>query len=308
MIMSVHLITGHAETAHVTAADAGSFNAALLGSGAYIMNIGNKCDIQVVSNNSVKILDGDILFQGRHIRITGTEELTIENGTQELSRNDLIVLKYSKDSNTGLESAELKVVKGTPGETATDPTITSGDILSGDLVSEVAIYRLPLSGINLGTPIRLINYTENFQAKADASDLTAHTGDTDIHVTAAQKTVWDGKVNKSGDEMTGDLRISKSQFPRVLLKESTNNTQSQIMLGTKNLAMGIYNVQEGNTYRQLTLFNSDAKTLEQSFVLADVVSGTNNLYPVYGTHNVTVSTAAPTTTLGNGVIHMVYDA
>lgn len=144
--------------------------------------------------------------------------------------------------------------------------------------------------------------------KADTADLTAHTGDTDIHVTAAQKAAWDGKVNKSGDEMTGDLRINKSQFPRVLLKESTNNTQSQIMLGTRNLAMGIYNVQEGNTYRQLTLFNSDAKTLEQAFALADVVSGTTNLYPVYGTHNVTVSTAAPTTTLGNGVMHMVYDA
>ena len=254
--MSVHLITGHAETAHVTAADAGSFNAALLGSGAYIMNIGNKCDIQVVSNNSVKILDGDILFQGRHIRITGTEELTIENGTQELSRNDLIVLKYSKDSNTGLESAELKVVKGTPGETATDPTITSGDILSGDLVSEVAIYRLPLSGINLGTPIRLINYTENFQAKADASDLTAHTGDTDIHVTAAQKTAWTehaankenphevtaaqaGALPLTGGTMTGNLIARTNAAIGTAQVRNIYAGTTDLTAGTSTLATGV---------------------------------------------------------------------
>ena len=166
--MAIHLVTGHGGTPHVTAADYGSFNASLVGTGTYIMDIGEKFGIEVVSNNSVRIKNGDVLFQGRHIRITGYEDLTVDNGTQGENRNDLIVLRYERNTATGVETATLRIAKGTAASSPVDPPINTGDIIGGDAVAEVALYRLPIAGITLGVPVLLIGEIGNFSGKADA--------------------------------------------------------------------------------------------------------------------------------------------
>ena len=166
--MAIHLVTGHGGTPHVTAADYGSFNASLVGTGAYIMDIGEKFGIEVISNNSVRVKSGDMLFQGRHIRITGYEDLTVDNGTQGENRNDLIVLRYERNTATGVETATLRIAKGTAASSPADPTITTGDIIGGDAVAEVALYRLPIAGITLGVPVLLIGEIGNFSGKSDA--------------------------------------------------------------------------------------------------------------------------------------------
>lgn len=173
--MAIHLVTGHGGTPHVTAADYGSFNASLVGTGAYIMDIGEKFGIEVISNNSVRVKSGDMLFQGRHIRITGYEDLTVDNGTQGENRNDLIVLRYERNTATGVETAALRIAKGTAASSPADPTITTGDIIGGDAVAEVALYRLPITGIILGSPVLLISEIGNFSGKADG--VHTHTKD-----------------------------------------------------------------------------------------------------------------------------------
>lgn len=181
---NLHLVTGYAGAAHVSSADQGSFNVGVLGTGSYVLDRGNKFAISVISNNQVRILDGDILMQGRHIRLnTDTYvDLTIENGEQGMLRNDLIVCRYTKDSGTGVEQANLVVIKGTSAASnPADPTYTSGDIVGDSvLVADFPLYRIQLDGLNVQTPVALFNAIDNIVSTA--ASLKTHTENSKIHV------------------------------------------------------------------------------------------------------------------------------
>lgn len=155
---NLHLVTGYAGAEHITSADAGSFNAAIVGSGSYVLNRGNAFAISVISNNQVRIADGDILLQGRHIRLNADAyvDLTIENGEQGVLRNDLIVCRYAKNPGTGVEQADLVVIKGTSAASnPADPAHNNGSIINGDITVDFPLYRIPLNGLNVGTPVVL---------------------------------------------------------------------------------------------------------------------------------------------------------
>ena len=137
--------------AHVTADQIGDYNAGVSGSGC-VLNVGEKLRAEIINANLVRIYDGAFIFQGyRRSGITAGsyEDLTIENGTQAQKRNDLICAKYEKDSTTSKENLTLVVIKGTPGDTASDPDIPEGDVRSGSAVCYMPLYRVKLDGINL---------------------------------------------------------------------------------------------------------------------------------------------------------------
>lgn len=158
---NMHLVTGYAGQAHITAADQGSLNAALVGEASYVLNRGSKLAATVVTNNSITIADGDIMMQGRHARIEEGEtvELTIENGSQGNYRNDLIVARYTKNASTGVEDVNLVVIKGTPAESdPADPEYTSGNIINGNvLTADMPLYRVPLNGLTVQTLVPLFS-------------------------------------------------------------------------------------------------------------------------------------------------------
>ena len=112
--MSLHLITGYAGQEHITAADHASFNVSVFGKDNFVFERGNKFKAEIISNNLIRILDGDMMIQGRHVRLKENtyEELMLENGTQGMKRNDLIVARYSKNASTGIEKCEFVVLKG----------------------------------------------------------------------------------------------------------------------------------------------------------------------------------------------------
>lgn len=152
--MSLHLITGHAGEQHITAADHASFNMGVFGKGAFLFDRGNKFKAEIISNNLIRILDGDMMFQGRHVRLQENtyEELMIDNGTQGMKRFDLIVARYTKDVTTGIERCEFAVLKGEENaSTAVEPTRAEGDISEDGnaLITEVPIYRVELDGLNI---------------------------------------------------------------------------------------------------------------------------------------------------------------
>lgn len=151
--MGAYIVTGLTGQEHVTSADDGAFNAGIVGTGKYVMKTAEQFAAEIVSNNIVRIKSGDLVNQGRHIRteVNDYDDMTIENGTQSLKRNDLIVMRYKKDTSTNieLESAELVVIKGTAGAIATDPTYTSGNILAGATQDDFPLYRVSLNGLNI---------------------------------------------------------------------------------------------------------------------------------------------------------------
>lgn len=153
----VELVTGHAGKAHATAEQAAGLNAGILGLDDYVLNVHDKFKITVVSANKVTIGTGELVMQGRHVSQGTPEDLIITNGSQGMKRNDLIVCRYTKGAGL-VESAQLLVVKGTPTTgTPKDPALNTTSPLDGGTTYDMALYRVPLDGITIGTPVALFN-------------------------------------------------------------------------------------------------------------------------------------------------------
>lgn len=153
----VELVTGHANKAHATAEQAAGLNAGILGLDDYVLDVHDKLKITVVSANKVTIGTGELVMQGRHVSQGTPEDLIVTNGSQGQKRNDLIVCRYAKGSQS-VESAKLVVVRGTPTTgTPTDPAVNTTSPLDGGTTYDMPLYRIPLDGITIGTPVALFN-------------------------------------------------------------------------------------------------------------------------------------------------------
>ena len=151
------LVTGHAGKAHATAEQAAGLNAGILGLDDYVLNVHDKLKITVVSANKVTIGTGELVMQGRHVSQGTPEDLIVTNGSQGQKRNDLIVCRYAMGSQN-IESAKLVVVRGTPTTgTPTDPAVNTTSPLDGGTTYDMPLYRIPLDGITIGTPVALFN-------------------------------------------------------------------------------------------------------------------------------------------------------
>lgn len=152
--MAIELITGYAGEGHVSSADAGRYNAGVCGTGKYVLGTGTKFAYSIESSNLVRIGSGDAVNQGRHIIIpqNSVEDAAIQNGNQNRTRIDVIALRYSKDTGTGIESASLVVIKGTEvtsGSTPTAPAVTSGNIYNGAAVDDMPLYHVLIDGTQI---------------------------------------------------------------------------------------------------------------------------------------------------------------
>jgi len=163
------IITGATGTAHVTSNDDGEFNQGIWGDGLIILSNGNKLSATIVDNNTIRIADGDLVFQGRHALIdVGTyENVTITTGASGQKRKDLICVQYRLAN--GVESMNLVVKKGTATSgTASDPSYTTGVIRTGAILAEMPLYRVNISGINIASVERIakvIPYIVNIAGK-----------------------------------------------------------------------------------------------------------------------------------------------
>lgn len=150
---NLHLVTGYAGTPHVASSDQGSFHEAFIRSGQFVLDVGAKFSASIVTNNQIRVNDGEIMMQGRYVKLTpgAYVDLTIENGAQGYLRNDLVVARYTKNADTGIEECNLVVIKGTPAETnPSDPEYTTGIInANGALQNDLPLYRVSLSGLVL---------------------------------------------------------------------------------------------------------------------------------------------------------------
>lgn len=169
----VELVTGHANKAHATAEQAAGLNAGILGLDDYVLNVHDKLKITVVSANKVTIGTGELVMQGRHVSQGTPEDLIVTNGSQGQKRNDLIVCRYANGSQN-IESAKLVVVRGTPTTgTPTDPAVNTTSPLDGGTTYDMPLYRIPLDGITIGTPVPLFNV---LKPMSDVWDSLPHCG------------------------------------------------------------------------------------------------------------------------------------
>lgn len=167
----LHLVTGHRGEAHITAVDHGSLNAAVFGEGDYVLNRGNKFSASYIGSNTIRVLDGDLVIQGRHVRLAAgsTADIAITTVSSSYKRNTLICAKYTRNTSTGVESCELVTMNGTMTTgTPKDPTVTKGNVLTGAATTHYfPLYRVPVAGATIGAPEPLFDTVELVKVGSD---------------------------------------------------------------------------------------------------------------------------------------------
>ncbi len=148
----MELVTGRAGSPHITAQQDRQLHQGIWGEDAYILNTGNMLEPVVQSSNKILIKDGALMYQGAlfSVKVGTTDEITINNGNQGMKRKDLVVARYTYDSEQNVESAVWLVYQGTPtGSNPVLPSGISGDIQAGDAVVDVPYLAVTLNGINI---------------------------------------------------------------------------------------------------------------------------------------------------------------
>lgn len=175
--MSLHLVTGYAGQAHVTPVDVAGLNKAMVTRRNVVFandttilvgneSINSAFAASVIDNNTVRIYSGELMLQGRHIRMNaGTyEDVTIETGAIGAYRKDLIVVRYTRDPlNANVETAQLLVIKGTVAASAGAaqiPSYQDFDIDSAES-TDFPLWTIPVNEITIGTPERMFNMVGN---------------------------------------------------------------------------------------------------------------------------------------------------
>ena len=154
--MTIELVDGKAGVAHISSEDKAIIHQAKFSKSDVVYDWGDVFKCSMSSSNRATVGTGCASIQGLDWHITSAESVTISNGSQGMKRNDIICAHYHRDSKTGNENVALTVLKGSPNATAAaDPTIPSGKILSGAVDAYMPLWRIPLNGITVGTPVRL---------------------------------------------------------------------------------------------------------------------------------------------------------
>ena len=154
--MTIELVDGKAGTAHISSEDKAIIHQAKFSKSDVVFDWGDAFKCSMSSSNRATIGTGCASIQGLDWHVTSAESVTISNGSQGMKRNDIICAHYNRNPKTGNELVELVVLKGSPNATAAaDPTIPAGKILSGAVDAYMPLWRIPLDGITVGTPVRL---------------------------------------------------------------------------------------------------------------------------------------------------------
>ena len=146
------LVDGFADGPHITEEQVGIANQGLYGPNDYVLDEGKKSKAEILTNNSIRIFDATYVIQGRRDVIAANDytDVNIDNGSQGMNRNDIIVRRYEKDESSEIEKTSYAVIKGTPTSgTASDPEVTTGVIRNGDTLHEMKLYRVKLNGLNI---------------------------------------------------------------------------------------------------------------------------------------------------------------
>ena len=154
-----YLITGYWGEPHVTAENDRGINAAMFGTGRFVLPVGEQFRAVYIGNNTIRMYDGKLMDNGAAAGIPVGEyvDLLIANAGQGKKRNDLIVFQYSQDASTLIESGKFVVIQGeeTSGA-ATDPELTQEDLLSGTAtLDQMALWRVSVSGATIAAPTRV---------------------------------------------------------------------------------------------------------------------------------------------------------
>lgn len=276
--MSTNLITGYAGKSHITSAGDGVVNAAVLGTGRYVLDVAERFAYELISNNQIRIKSGYAIDQGRKIElaVNDYEELIIDNGLQGVKRCDLVAITYEKNLETGIETATMNIIKGTSGDDYNDPEYTSGDIIAGDIKDDFLLYRLKLNGISVEAVEPLFKVRKSvveMDASKNTTAFTAASARENLKSGESHATLF-GKIEKWFSDLKEVAFTGKIPWSDVTGKPSTyapsshthddryytENEVDNIAYGVKGSAFTYTNNGIENLKRLITRSYTDADT------------------------------------------------
>lgn len=130
----------------ISAQNEAEFYAGIVGDKTVVLNSGNQMKAEIVTNNQVKLHDGELISQGRRIQIpAGTsDEFTIENGSQGAVRYDILGYRFFRDES-GNENVEMFVQK----DVGEGGVMEEASIREGATECFIGVYRAKLNGLTL---------------------------------------------------------------------------------------------------------------------------------------------------------------
>lgn len=158
------IMTGKTGAPHVTSQQFRQLVEGTVGQDSYILTSGENLEPELQTNNLLKIRSGMMSHHGNLsvVEIGTYDEVTIQNGTQGMQRIDLVVNRYTKDEETGIESSNWVVIQGTPAaESPAVPEYTEGNLQNGDLVDDCPVFEVHLNGINVTEVKKLLSVIKN---------------------------------------------------------------------------------------------------------------------------------------------------
>ena len=292
----MNIITGYRGEPHITSQQKRNTNIGIFGvTPRIVKGVGSELAATIVSANSITIADGMVVCQGCTAEITrGTSEnITIENGEQGMLRTDLIVVRYSKNSGTGVEDMQLAVIKGTPAASNPQtPAHTSGTIANGDVLAEFPLYAVNIDGISIDSVTLLMDKTSVVNW---INTVLNKIGDTAMGTTASTVTgaikelvtkIGSVAMGTTATTLTGAIKELKTALTNLQTHDSGQAiTLIPVSLGTISIQSS------GGAEKTVSV----ASSIPSGYVLDNVIPAQTGSYAVYfytcrksGTSNVWV--------------------
>lgn len=212
--MALELVIGYQGKDHVTAEQWADFNRGIFGDAA-ILPVGNRMETAIQTANQITVKDGVAVFDGREVYIGygETENIAITSGTQGMLRRDIVVVEYTREEETGVESVQFKVINGTPAASnAKDPSVQDMDIRTGVFVSQKPFCRVRLNGTAIEGVDSLVSVKE-FKDHAFADPVNSLTGtDPRFSLAAPQGRALDQKITAINSALAVKVYSGESQI------------------------------------------------------------------------------------------------
>lgn len=149
----LRLIDSHRGEDHVTSDDVRQFQSRFFGSARAVIS---GMAVSLTGASTVSVSEGYALVDGARVRVQGADSVEVPQGTIGKRRQDLLCLVYRRDAD-GIESMEWEYLTGPVGSKAEDPALpATGSLLSNDATVYIPFARVPLSGLTVGAPVRLL--------------------------------------------------------------------------------------------------------------------------------------------------------
>lgn len=158
------IVSGKTGTPHVTSEQFRQIIEGTVGQGSYILTSGENLEPELASNNMLKIRGGMMSHHGNVscVELNTYDEVTLTNGSQGVKRIDLVVNRYTRNDETGLEKNEWIVIIGTPDASSPKvPQHTIGNLQNGDLTDDCPVFEVHYDGINVTEVKKLLPVMSN---------------------------------------------------------------------------------------------------------------------------------------------------